>query len=152
MFFCSGFLGVCVGDSCFASLSWGGGFSSLETVTSEVSEPLTVETLYSPHVPLLPLFPNVPFSWGEGWHGCLVSLIRFWAAIVFCFCYVGPSSVSRGVHGIWITFLVQGGPGVVKFRRLLVSGDLFLSVVTVYPFHLSLSRHSFPIIVVAGAV
>ena len=105
-FFCSGFLGVCVGGPRFASLSWGGGLSSLETVMSKVSELLTVETLYSPHVPLLPLFPNVPFLWGEGWHGCLVSLIWFWAAIIFCFGHIGPPSVSRGVHGIWIAPLV----------------------------------------------
>ena len=66
VFFRGGFLGVCVCGPRF-DFSKSGGLSSLETVASKVSELLTVETLYSPHVPLLSLFLNVPFLWGIGW-------------------------------------------------------------------------------------
>ena len=106
--------GVRIRAPCFASFSWGRVLSFLETVTSKVSELLTVVTLYSPHIPLFSLFSNIPFPRCKGWHGRLAFAVGFRTVVVVCFGSVGSFLIHRGVHGIWVASSVRGGPGVVE--------------------------------------
>ena len=114
MFLRRGPFGVRIRAPCFASFPWGRVLSFLETVTSKVSELLTVVTLYSPHIPSFGLLSNIPFPRCEGWHGRLTFVVGFRTVVVMCFGSVGSSSIRRGVHGVWVASSVQGGPGVVE--------------------------------------
>ena len=144
-FFVGGPFGVRIDNSGFAFPFLGRGLSFLETVTREVSELLAVETLYSPHVPSFSLPPNVPLAWrerGPWWW--------FLERVFAGFGYPGSPSVCRGIHSVWIASPWRGVPGIVEFCGLLISINLLLPIVAVFPFYVSFSGHGFPVIIVAG--
>ena len=103
--------GLGIGCSDFTALVQSPGFLFLKTVTSEVSEFLTVETLYSPHVRVFPLPSEVSLLWGKGRSWVIV--IDFGTIGVPYFSYVGSSSVCLRVHGVGVHPLMKGWPGIV---------------------------------------
>ena len=129
---------------CGGSRLWSARLLLLETFFSDVSELLTIVTLDSPLIFLLPSLFQEAGPWGEGWRSSSRYLLIGVFAIGrvhpdvfflwFCLRLPCPGPICRGIHCVWVTGrLVLWFEGVEKFHSPL----LFALVFEVDPFRVA---------------